>query len=164
MAGPVRQAIRSVDDSLPVFKVTTMERVIAESSAQRRFSTILLAIFAAVAIVLAAVGLDGVMAYSVAQQTHDIGVRMALGAGRGKVMSTILGQGFVLSVVGIGLGLGSAFALTRLVSNLLYGVGATDLLVFTLTPLLLTVEGLVACFVPARRATRVDPLVALRYE
>jgi putative ABC transport system permease protein len=164
MAGSVRQAIRSVDDSLPVFKVTTMERVVAESSAQRRFSTMLLAIFAAVAIVLAAVGLYGVMAYSVAQQTHDIGVRMALGAGRRKVMAAVIGQGLILSVIGISLGLAGAFAVTRLISNLLYGVGATDLLVFTVTPLLLTVEGLVACFLPARRATRVDPLVALRYE
>jgi ABC-type antimicrobial peptide transport system permease subunit len=104
------------------------------------------------------------MAYSVAQQTHDIGVRMALGAGRRRVMRAVVGQGLILSVIGIGLGLAGAFALTRLISNLLYGVGATDLLVFTLTPLLLAVEGLVACFVPARRATRVDPLFALRYE
>jgi putative ABC transport system permease protein len=141
-----------------------MERMVAESSAQRRFSTILLAIFAAVAIVLAAVGLYGVMAYSVAQQTHDIGVRMALGANRGRVMGTIISQGLILSMIGVAVGLAGAFALTRLISNLLFGVGATDPLVFTLTPLLLTVEGLVACFVPASRATRVDPLVALRYE
>src|SRR5262249_11052680 len=164
LAGSVRAAIRSIDDSLPVFKVTTMEQMVADSSAQRRFLTVLLAIFAAVAVILAAAGAYGVMGFSVAQETHNIGVRMALGASRRKVLATVIGQGLIMSLIGMTVGLAGAFALTRLISSLLFAVGATDPLVFTATPLLLMIEGLIACFVPARRATRVDPLVALRYE
>ena len=164
LGSSVRAIIRSVDNALPVFKVTTMERIVAESAAQRRFSTTLLAVFAAVAISLAAVGLYGVMAYSVAQQTHDIGVRMALGASRRKVLGTVVGQGVLISIAGVAVGLAGALALSHLISGLLFAVGATDPLVFTLTPLLLGAEGLVACLVPALRATRVDPLIALRYE
>jgi putative ABC transport system permease protein len=104
------------------------------------------------------------MAYSVAQQTHDIGVRMALGASRRTVLGTVVGQGLLISIAGVAAGLAGALALSHLISGLLFAVGATDPIVFTLTPFLLGAEGLVACLVPALRATRVDPLIALRYE
>ncbi len=160
----VRGAIRSLDPELPVFNVTSMEQLVSDSMAQRRFSMFLFGIFAAVALVLASVGLSGVMAYSVTQRTHEIGIRMALGASRGQVLRLVVGQGMILSAVGLGLGVAGALAATRLMAKLLFGVGATDPTTFVVIALVLGLVALVASYLPARLATRVDPMIALRYE
>ena len=147
-----------------MFNVTGMEQLVSDSMAQRRFSMFLFGIFAAVALVLASVGLSGVMAYSVTQRTHEIGVRMALGASRGQVLRLVVGQGMILSAVGLGLGVAGALAATRLMAKLLFGVGATDPTTFVVIALVLGLVALVASYLPARLATRVDPMIALRYE
>jgi putative ABC transport system permease protein len=164
LASAVRGAIQSVDRELPVYRVTTMEQVIADSMTQRRFAMTLLGIFALVALILASVGLYGVMAYSVTQRTHEIGIRMALGAKTGDVLKMVVGQGMVLAVIGLGIGLLAAFGLTRLMTTLLFGVSATDPLIFAILPLLLAGVAIAASWIPARRATKVDPMIALRYE
>jgi putative ABC transport system permease protein len=164
IAGSIRNAISSLDRDLPIFRVRTMEQYVADSMAQRRFSMFLLGMFAGIAALLAAVGLYGVMAYSVAQRTREIGIRMALGASRTDVVKMVVRQGMVLAGVGVGIGLIAAFVLTRLMEAFLFGVGARDLTIFGLIAAGLVAVAAVACFLPARRATRVDPLVALRYE
>jgi putative ABC transport system permease protein len=164
VSSSVRQAIWSIDKDLPFTEVRTMDQRLSESFAGRRFHMILLGVFAALALVLSLVGIYGVMSYSVAQRTREIGVRMALGAERRHVLSLVLGQGLVLTLIGIGAGLAGAFALTRFLATMLYGVHPTDAVTFAVVPLLLTAIAILACYIPARRATKVDPLVALRYE
>ena len=141
-----------------------MEQLLASSLGQRRLSVILFGVFAAVALVLAAVGLYGVISYSVAQRTNEIGIRMALGAERRDILRMVVEHGLKLTLAGVVLGLGGAYALTRVMSSLLFEVSATDPLTFVIVPLLLALVALAACLVPARRATKVDPLQALRYE
>jgi putative ABC transport system permease protein len=164
LAGAVRGSIQEVDRELPVFRVTTMERMVSESMTQRRFAMTLLGIFAVVALILASVGLYGVMSYSVTHRTNEIGIRMALGARVTDVLAMVVGQGMKLSLAGVGIGLAGAFALTRVMRTLLFNVSATDPLTYVVVALLLSGVSLVACYVPARRATRVDPMEALRYE
>jgi putative ABC transport system permease protein len=164
MGGAVRRALLSVDADQPVYEVRTMADAISESLAPRRFSMALLAVFAAVAILLAGVGIYGVMAYRVTQHTREIGIRMALGAQPGDMMRLVVGQGMLLALAGIGVGLVASFALTRVMSGLLFGVSATDSQTFAAVSALLAATALLSCYVPARRATKIDPMVALRYE
>jgi putative ABC transport system permease protein len=164
LAPSVRGAVANVDRDLPVFRMTTMEKMVAESLAQRRFSMFLFGVFAALALVLAVVGLYGVMSYAVAQRTHEIGLRMALGAQGRDVLRMVVGQGMWLVAVGLALGLAGAFGLTRLMSSLLYEVSAADPVTYAGIAVLLGAVALLASYLPARRATKVDPMEALRYE
>jgi ABC-type antimicrobial peptide transport system permease subunit len=160
----VRNAVREIDPAQPVFNVKTMEAVVADAVADRRLNMQLLGIFAAVALTLAVIGIYSVMSYTVSQHTREIGIRMALGARPLDVLKLVVGQGMGLTLVGVGLGLAAAFGLTRLMATLLYGVEATDPPMFAVVPALLVIVSLLACYVPARRATKVDPMVALRTE
>lgn len=164
MVGVIKSQIWSVDPAQPVASVATMEQVLASSVATRRFNMMLLGVFAIVALALAAVGIYGVISYTVSERTHEIGIRVALGAQGSNVLRLVVGQGMILALTGVGVGLLGAFALTRLMSSLLFGVTATDPLTFIAIPLILMGTALGACFVPALRATKVDPIVALRYE
>ena len=164
LAATVRKTVWEIDKDQPVSDIRTMEQIFAESIARQRFSMLLLAIFAGVAMVLAAVGIYGVMSYSVAQRTHEIGIRMALGAQTGAVLKLAVGYGMKLVIIGIVIGLIASFALTRLMSTLLFGVTATDPTTFTLISLLLAFVAAIASYIPARRATKVNPIIALRYE
>jgi putative ABC transport system permease protein len=164
LAHGIEKELRSMDQEQAVFQVRLLEEVISNSLAQRRFNSLLLVIFAALAGLLAAVGIYGVTAYTVTQRTHEIGVRLALGAQPGDVFKLVLGQGAKLSLTGIAVGLFAALALTRVLSTLLYGVSATDPFTFLIIPLLLTAVALLASYVPARRATKVEPATALRSE
>ncbi|HYV04812.1 MAG TPA: ABC transporter permease, partial [Blastocatellia bacterium] len=160
----IQGEVTAMDKDLPAYNFRTLDEYLAASVAQPRFNTTLLAVFAGMALLLTAVGLYGVMSYSVNQRTHEIGIRMALGAGRGDVLKLVVGQGMTLTATGVVVGLTGAFFMTRLLESLLFGVSATDPVTFAAIALLLAGVALVACFVPARRATRVDPMVALRYE
>jgi putative ABC transport system permease protein len=164
LAAGVRTAVREVDPSLPVYGLRPMTEVVGRSMVQPRFLSLLLAIFSGIALFLAAIGIYGVMAYSVAQRTQEIGVRMALGAQRSHVLRLVFGQGFLLLTIGTVIGLGGAFALTRWLQSLLFEIKPTDPMTYSGVVVLLAVVALLACYIPARRATRVDPLVALRYE
>lgn len=164
LAQPLRQQVQAVDPNLPVFGVQSLEDIVSDSMVQRRFGMQMLGLFGVVALVLAAIGIYGVMSYYVTQRTHEIGIRMALGAQTHDVLKLVVRQGLILAVIGVILGLAGSFALTRLMANLLFGVKATDPLTFALISILLTLVALLACYLPARRATKVDPLRVLRYE
>ena len=160
----VQREIRAIDPDQPVADVRTLDAVVAKSIARPRFDTMLLGIFAAVALVLASVGLYGVMNYSATQRTQEIGIRMALGAKPGDILRLVVGQGIRLTFAGIVIGIVASFALTRVMSNLLFGITATDLPTFLGVSALLTAVAVLANYIPARRATRVNPVIALRYE
>ena len=163
-AGPVVREIHKVDSNVPVYEIETMAQRLYDSLARRRFAGTMLAAFAGFAMLLAAIGLFGVMSYLVEQSKQDIGLRMALGAQPADILRLVLGQGMRLTAGGVLVGLIGALALTRVMSSLLFGVGATDLLTFTIVAVTLGVVGLVAVYIPARRATQVDPIIALRDE
>jgi putative ABC transport system permease protein len=160
----VRQAVRSLDPDQPVFQIRTMDGLVAKALAPARFTLLLLTIFAGVAGLLAMVGIYSVMAYMVAQRTHEIGIRLALGGQPRDMLILVIRQGMILAAIGVALGLIGSFGLQRVMTGLLYGVSATDPVTFIFISLLLAGAALVACYVPARRATKVDPLVALRCE
>jgi putative ABC transport system permease protein len=164
LVAAVRREVLAVDPNLPIFNIRTMEERVGDALSRARFGSLLLAVFAGVALLLAAVGVYGVMAFAVVQRTHEMGVRMALGAERGDVLRLVLGQGVRLTLVGIAAGLLASFALTRVLAGLLFGVSATDPATFGAIALTLGVASLVATYIPARRATRVDPMLALRQE
>jgi len=163
LAAAAREQLRAMDKDQPV-TVTTMDQLYANSLAGQRFNTLLLGIFAAVALLLAMIGVFGVINYSVTQRTHELGIRIALGAQRRDVFKLVVGQGLLLALVGVGVGAAGAVAVTRLITGLLYGVSPTDGPTLVVVSLLVTAVAFLACYLPARRATRVDPLIALRYE
>jgi putative ABC transport system permease protein len=164
LAPAMRRAVWDVDPDQPIREMLTMEQVVAESVSDRRFYAVLLGSFALVAVILAAMGIYGVMAYSVSRRTHEIGVRMALGAARGNVLRQVIARGLLLTGVGVVMGVGGAIGLTRFISSQLYGVDAIDPVTFAAISLLLVGVALAACYMPARDAAGVDPLAALRYE
>ena len=164
VVGAVRQAVWSVDKDQPVSNVRTMDQVVAASSSKERFQSLLLGLFAALALLLACVGLYGVISYAVVQRTHEIGVRMALGAKPVDVLRLVIRQGMGLTIIGLIVGVAVGSVVTRVLADMLYGVGTRDPLTFVGAPLLLLVVAFLACYIPARRATRIDPLIALRYE
>ena len=164
LAGAIRDQVLAVDPNQPVFDVKTMEERVAVTLETRRFAVVLLGIFGGLALVLAAIGLYGVLAFAVSQRTREIGIHMALGARTRDVLLMVIRKGMVLVMVGVVFGIVGAYAVTRTMRSLLFEVGTTDPLTFVLVSVLLAAVGFVACYVPARRATKVDPLVALRYE
>ena len=164
MAAPIRQQVWSMDKDQPVFDVHTMREVRAISLALYSFSSVMLSIFAGVALLLAAIGIYGVMSYAVTQRTQEIGIRMALGARGMDVLKLVVRNGMALALIGVAVGLAGAYALTRLLGSLLVGVKPTDVVTFSTVTFGLLLIALLACFIPARRATKVDPMVALRYE
>jgi putative ABC transport system permease protein len=160
----LRQAVWSIDPNQPISGVSTLEEIVSTSIAQPRLNMLLMMLFGALALVLSAVGIYGLLSYAVTQRTHEMGIRMALGANVTDVLTLVLKQGMLLAVIGEAIGLVGAFALTRLMSGLLFGVTPTDTGIFAAVVVVLTLVALLACYLPARRATKVDPLVALRYE
>ncbi|HKR14164.1 MAG TPA: ABC transporter permease [Pyrinomonadaceae bacterium] len=164
LVGAVREAIRSVDPDQPVSNVATLGEVLGQEAAQRRLGMILLTAFAVLALLLASLGIYGVLAYFVAQHRNEIGVRLALGATPARILLLVLRKGMALTMLGVAIGLAASFVLTRLMTSLLFGVKAVDPLTFAAVPVLLVVIALLACWIPARRAAKVDPMVALRYE
>jgi putative ABC transport system permease protein len=164
LAGAVRNEIRGLDPDQPVSDIRTMDERMGDTLWQSRFNMLLLTIFASVAVLLAAIGIYGMVSYNVTQRTSEIGIRVALGAQRKDVLKVIMKQGIIISLIGITIGLVAAFFLTRLLSTLLVGVSATDLTIFGVVTLMLLVITLLGNFIPARRATKIDPLIALRTE
>lgn len=164
LAAAARAEVKAFDPNQIIWRAQTLEQLLGTSVAPRRFNMLLLGIFAGVALILAAVGLYGVMSYSVSWRTHEIGIRMALGAERADVLRLVVRQGMTMTLIGLALGLAGAFSMSRVIAGLLHGVSATDPLTFTLVSVVLLGVALLACFIPARRATRVDPIVALRSE
>jgi ABC-type antimicrobial peptide transport system permease subunit len=162
--GPVRKAAEKVQSSAVVYDVRPMEEIVARSIAKQRLTMLLLSVFSGLALILSAVGIYGVISYLTGQRTHEIGVRVALGASSRDVLHLVLGEGLKMTLFGVGIGLAAALGLTRLITKLIYGVNAADPITFAGVALLLTAVALLACFIPARRAMRVDPMMALRYE
>ncbi len=160
----LREQVKTVDPDQPIYNIRTMHEIRAESVASERLNLTLLSIFAGIALVLAVVGIYGVMSYTVTQRTHEIGIRMAIGAQPRDVFKMVIGQGMTLALIGVGLGLIGAFALTRLMASMLFNVAPTDPATFAVIAVLLTAVALLACFIPGRRATKVDPVISLRYE
>jgi putative ABC transport system permease protein len=164
LVAAIERGVREVDSSQPVYQVQTIRELVDESVGTQRFAVLILGLFAALALTLAATGIYGVISYSVAQRTHEMGIRVALGAQAGDVLRLVVGQYMRLTIAGIAIGLIAAFGLTRLMSSLLFGVAPTDAITFVSVAAGLLAVAFVACYLPARRATKVDPLVALRYE
>jgi putative ABC transport system permease protein len=166
LAAAIQRESRTLESDLSIFAVSTMEQLMtnAPSTFRRRYPAFLISLFAAVALALASVGIYGLLSYSISQRTHEIGIRLALGAQNVDVLRLVLGQGMKLVVLGVAVGLVAAIALTRLMQTLLYGVSATDPLTFAAIAVLLAGVALLACWIPARRAAKVDPMIALRYE
>jgi putative ABC transport system permease protein len=164
LIGQIKTEVWKLDKAIPLTRLRTMSEVIAASLSAQRFNMTLMGIFAGVALVLAAVGIYGVISYSVTQRTHEIGIRMALGAETGDVLRIVLKQGLSLAGLGVGIGLVAAFAVSRVMSTLLFGVSTTDPIIFGTISVVLTGVALGATLIPARRATKVDPMIALRYE
>jgi predicted permease len=164
LATPIRNIVAAIDRNQPVANIKTMNDVVADTVAPRKFNMLLFALFALIAMVLAALGIYGVMAYSVAERTHEVGIRLALGAQQSDLLGLIIKNGLMLTLIGVAIGLAIAFALTRLMTTLLFGVTPTDAITFASVSGFLILVALIACYIPARRATKVDPLVALRYE
>jgi putative ABC transport system permease protein len=164
MAEPLRAELLNLDRSLPVYELKPMTQYLSESLSRQRFNLVLLSVFATVALLLAAVGIYGVISYSVSQRTHEIGIRVAVGAHSGDILKLVVGQAMILALIGITLGLLASIGLTRLMESLLYGVSATDPLTFVAISAVLAGVALTASLIPALRATRVDPMIALRYE
>jgi putative ABC transport system permease protein len=164
LAVAIRNQIRALEPNEPVNQVISMDRRLSDSVAQRRYQTLLFGVFAAVALIIATVGIYGVISYGVGQRTHEIGIRMALGAQSGDVLRMVIGQGMRLTMIGAALGVAAALGLTRTLESLLFGINATDPVTFVSVTLLLVIVALVASYIPARRATKVDPLLALRHD
>jgi len=164
IASAVRREILKLDPEQPISSVRTMQQVLSDSLMLRRVSMLMLTVFALLALTLATVGIYGLTAYSVSRRTHEIGLRVALGANQTQILRLVVVRGLLTSLVGAAIGLAAALQLTRALSGMLYGVTATDPLVFAGVPLLLVAVSIVASYLPARKATRIDPLVALRYE
>jgi putative ABC transport system permease protein len=164
LVSAVKSQIWSVDKNQPISKIATMEQVLSDSIAQRRLYLVLLGVFAGAALLLAAVGIYGVMSYSVSQRTHEMGIRLALGAPQTEILKLILGRGAKLALLGVATGILAATALTRLMSSLLFGVSPSDPATLAAVAVLLMLVAMAACYIPARRAMRVDPMIALRYE
>jgi putative ABC transport system permease protein len=164
LVGSLRNRVHALDADLPVYQVRTAEQLIAGSVAKPRFNMLLTTVLGLVALVLAVVGIYGLMTYTVSQRTHEMGLRMALGARARDVVKLVVGQGLTLTLIGLSVGLVAAFALTRVLASLLYGVSTTDPVTFIGVSVLLALVATLAAYLPARRATRVDPLTALRYE
>ena len=162
--GAVREAEAKVDSSAVIYNTRPMQEIVANSIAKQRLAMILLSVFSTLALVLSAVGIYGVISYLTGQRTHEIGIRVALGASAKDLLRMVLGEGLRITLIGVGIGLAAALGLTRLITKIIYGVSASDPLTFFGVALLLTVVALVACYIPARRAMRVDPIIALRYE
>ena len=164
LIGSARAAVREIDPDQPIYSPRTMNEIRGESVAGERLNLTLLSLFAGIALVLAIVGIYGVMSYSVTQRTHEIGIRMAIGARPRDVFTMILGQGMKLAIIGVVIGLAAAFGLTRVMASMLFGVTPTDATTFGAISALLIAVALLACYIPGRRATKVEPTISLRYE
>jgi putative ABC transport system permease protein len=161
---PIRRQVASLDKNTPIYHVETLDQYFAQSVAAPRFITLLLSGFAGLALLLASVGIYGVISYIAIQRTHEIGIRLALGAQKGEILRMVIGKGLAPALAGLAIGVVLALRLTRVFSSLLYGVSPTDPLTFAAVPLILTSVALLACYIPARRAAKVDPMLSLRYE